>query len=260
MKERLEVAEKSLLLSIPYLIVLSLAYYWGYWGYFNIDAVSYYGVQDLIKGFAYTLPSVITIGTILFLGNNLLDYILDIAREKFSKSTVSAITSIPFAIFIILSFTDTMPDIVGNWIGTAVLVMMILTLIEGAFLGIKRHWNWAIDNTLSFFILKWLVSFGIISFLVSYSYGKHEAQSIIENQSFSYYKIKSDSDSTEFNSALKYLGKAGDYYFFISPDNKAKHIISIEKVPNLVLYNYDKTDSSSIHAYQNLVEKSLKHK
>ena len=55
--------DKALLWLVPYLYLVSVAYYWGYWGPFNIDALNYYPVSDLVKG--VTSPLIDTLGVAL---------------------------------------------------------------------------------------------------------------------------------------------------------------------------------------------------
>ena len=48
--EKLPPLSTLLLAFVPYLYVVSVAYYWGYWSAFDLDAFNYYGVSDLVKG------------------------------------------------------------------------------------------------------------------------------------------------------------------------------------------------------------------
>ncbi|MDO7888182.1 hypothetical protein [Hymenobacter cheonanensis] len=254
MKERLEVAEKTLLLSIPYLIVLSLAYYWGYWGYFDIDAISYYGVQDLVKGFAYALPGVLVVGVMLIIGNKVLDWLVLTIRKRFSERIINILLSVLWLAFAYFLFNDKIPNSTTNWIGPAVAAMLILFVLELLFIVIKSHWAWALKSPTPFFLIKWSAIFVIISFFSSYSYGKNSAKSIGKNKHFSYAQLNASSDSIKVKLPFKYLGKAGDYYFFLSSDNKEKRIISTQKIPDLILYDYDENDSTSTRAYRSVMK------
>lgn len=252
MKERLEATEKGLLLLIPYLIVLSLAYYWGYWGYFDIDAVSYYGVQDLIKGFAYTLPAVLTVGVAILVGSQTLDFYLTVLQKRFNKPVARVLYAIPFIAFILLVFSDIISDSAGDWVGPVVVTVIVLGLSEVLLNVIGGYWAWAIANAVSFFFVKWLVVFSIVSFVSSYSYGRNEARSISKNRRFPYAQLALSLDSVKEMRPFKYLGKAGDYYFFISCDNTEKRIVSAQTIPTLVLHQYDRNDSASTRAYRAL--------
>ncbi|MBH8567322.1 hypothetical protein KB206_00385 [Microvirga sp. STS02] len=252
MKERLEAAEKSLLLLIPYLIVLSLAYYWGYWGYFDIDAVSYYGVQDLIKGFAYSLPAVLTVGIAILAGSQTLDFYFTALRKRFKKPVARTLYGIPFIAFIFLIFSDNVPESAGDWVGPIVVTVIVLGLSEVLLNVISGYWDWAITNPIPFFFVKWLVVFSIVSFVSAYSYGRNEARSISKNRHFSYSQLALSPDTAQAKRPFKYLGKAGDYYFFISWDNKERRIVAVQTIPTLVLHDYDKNDSASIRTYHAL--------
>lgn len=254
MKERLETAEKSLLLLIPCLVVLSLAYYWGYWGYFGIDAISYYGVQDLIKGFAYALPAVVLLGIAFIIINKALDLYIAMIRKRFGKVAGPVLAGLPYVLFFVLYFSDFLPEAAENWLGPTEAAILIITLLDIVLTVLGSHWEWTADNAVSFFLIKWLVLFCIISFVSSYIYGKKEAENIAENRHFSYTQLSIRPDSANIKTTFKYLGKAGDYYFFISPDNEEKRIVTVQTMPTLVLHDYNKDDSISVRTYRKLVK------
>lgn len=53
---------RQLQLAVPYAIVVSVLYLFGYWGTFQINPLEYVGVGDLIKLAAYPLMTVLVIG------------------------------------------------------------------------------------------------------------------------------------------------------------------------------------------------------
>lgn len=56
--------DKAILWLLPYLYLVSIAYYWGYWGTFDIDAFSYYAVADLVKGVTAPIASALAYSVI----------------------------------------------------------------------------------------------------------------------------------------------------------------------------------------------------
>jgi hypothetical protein len=248
MKERLEIAEKSLLLFIPYLIVLSLAYYWGYWGYFNIDAISYYGVQDLIKGFTYALPVVLLLGIMLIVINVLIDQIVLKLRKRFNKWITLVICLIPSIFILWLLFDKISDNKILHWESIFILIMVFSTILEGFFKALNS-WDWATNNPASFFATKWATIFCFVSFVSSFAYGRDKAMNINDNKYFSYMLLTTASDTTKPKQLFKYLGKAGDSHFFLSPDNKEKRIIAASILPTLILHECNVSDSASVRAY-----------
>jgi hypothetical protein len=255
MKEKLEIAEKSVLLLIPYLIVLSLAYYWGYWGTFGIDAISYYGVQDLIKGFTYALPVVLLLGIFFIISNAAMGEIMSFLNKRFNRWLVLIAFIIASGI-VFWFLSDRVPDNTTIrwelfWVG----LMMLSTLLEALFGAVKRDWQWAASNVKSFFLIKWLTIFCCVSFISSYAYGINEAHNISDNNYFSYMQLAVVPDTAKPKLTFKYLGKAGDSYFFISPNNKEKRIVAASIMPTLVLHYYDRNDSLSIRDYNATLNK-----
>ncbi len=53
---------RQLQLAVPYAIVVSVIYLFGYWGTFQINPLEYVGVSDLIKLAAYPLMTVLVLG------------------------------------------------------------------------------------------------------------------------------------------------------------------------------------------------------
>ncbi|SHL26242.1 hypothetical protein [Hymenobacter psychrotolerans] len=274
----IENADKLLLLFVPYLIIVSCLYYYGYWGTLGIDIFPYMGVEDLIKGVAFPLR-ISLIRLAFFAGLIILlcyaiyrDEVSEASEKQAADSTstkkemsgksrsiqilISLIISILFIYYIYLSATDAYDMATGNYIKTGIpsfvsfLLLFAIMLITDriaisqgyAFQTHIEHGK-IIHNNIpkSTFVF---TSIFIIIFLIPYSFitGYYDARDITEYRQYSYVKRPAFQDNEQLNkryNSLLYLGKFGDYHFFSTVDQKQRIIINSDSLPTLLLYHYN---------------------
>jgi hypothetical protein len=208
---------------VPYALATSLLYLFGYWSSFQINILEYVSLPDVIKLAIYPL----VIGAFLSLVGF---YVQVIVGTSFTADPEKAFIVVSrkyvgwtnwivfFLILGILFFKRT-----GSWYVTA--GFLLAFLVSFNFLGTDKLKNYIPHPSARKVIL---FSVSIILF-TSYGRGKENAERILNGTR---YKTVSTSVFKEKGSAgfddkkllegldkLKYIGTAGDYFFFISMDN-----------------------------------------
>jgi hypothetical protein len=244
--------DNALLWIIPYLYVVSIAYYWGFWGALGIDAFNYYQVSDLVKGvtspLATTLAWIGAFGLFMIVWDRIMSAILE------RNLTLFVIVSI--VLFLCIGF-----GYYWSW-------RLVISTIPAAGSELKWHSSWILtgafiltrylDNNLPKTFLEGRLRTIVILFFVmlpcqAHLDGRNKSLFIREGQEFDY--VVADSLAGP-KSVYKFLGKAGEYYFLSTLDNQKRIITPAEKMSPLVIEHYLKTDSASIKRFL-VTEKSL---
>ena len=265
--------DKAILWLIPYLYLVSVSYYWGYWGLFDIDAFNYYPASDLIKGvtspIVSTLKVTCTILVITLIGRFIFAKLLkklSIAWQILLIEAVFLLFSATIVVAVIISykiyFTHNLNRI-GNKIseGNQSLQLVfgpyMIFLFAGTLIAyiIESHLE-AID----LYSFKYVLRSSGIYFLIilpgqAYFDGLGKAIRIKQGESFNY--TIADAIVSPQKKVYKYLGKAGDYHFLLTTDNTKYIIIPTDKLIPLIIENFQATDTSSTRRYKQNIESIL---
>lgn len=243
--------DKALLWSLPYLYLVAIFYYWGYWGTFEIDAINYYPISDLVKGVTARFASTLLWTICYFLIWAAYWYFLNsdwaeknqnrIRRPVLILGCIAFVTVISVAVLSMRSNPESQlrqsSPAFFRQLGSTTIPFMITTLTA---LGLevyhasKRN---AEKNSLRFLtsmLMLWLLC-------IAFTSGKNNAWAIIDNQNFEYVVMQ---DGLMKNGVYKYLGKAGDSLFFITLDN-SKHIIATAASINPITIEHYLNDQAS---------------
>lgn len=255
--------DKALLWLVPYLYLVSVAYYWGYWGPFNIDALNYYPVSDLVKG--VTSPLIDTLGTAvglsvaIFIGR----YVLGLMAKRLNLFWIAVIMVLIFLIiFFFIGYIIFTLHVVNTLLPanpkvyndvqflkhgiiqplTMILVFIIASLV--------------IESNLPFidvYSAKYVARSSAIYFLLffpcqAYMNGFDHAWQIQHNEVFDY--VLADSLAIPEKGIYKYLGKAGEYHILLTLDNLKRVIIPVDKLTPLTIERFIKEDIGSIQRFK----------
>lgn len=244
--------DKAILWLLPYLYLLSILYYWGYWGTFNIDVFNYYAVSDLVKGIISPLRNI--------------------------SSTLLVITIALFAVEWLGSFVKTKTVKVGLILSLAASVPLFLFLLYGIAYVMGSHPDPVHPESLPVYLFLSSVWFYIAARLAMRIYGgmpetfdpievirilfticlivfpsrvffnaKNEALLIKQNKEFNY--IIADSLVGKGRDIYKYLGKVGDSHILLTRDNSKSIIVPTSKIVPLVIESVSLADSASMRRY-----------
>jgi hypothetical protein len=241
--------DKAILWLLPYLYLVSTAYYWGYWGHFDIDAFNYYPISDLIKGITSPI-----LQTILF-STEILAFLLFlrfVVEDLFQRSPVVII--VIFGLLAVLStyiltsdnplyyFSDHKPgdtEAAERWLILIAIGNIISIVVHGRLPKLDKS-----NDSFRFIIINFLVLLPCRASVDGYTKAIH----IKNDSSFDY--VITDSLATKNKALYKYLGKAGDYYILSSLDNLKKIVIPTEKLSPLVTENMSIDDSASVQRFK----------
>jgi hypothetical protein len=217
---------KLLTLITPYAVAVSMLYLFGYWSSFGINILEYVSFPDVLKLAIYPVfigALIITSGIITRA------FLLDLDSIKRDE---------PEKIFMMVSRRY------ARWSSFVAFIGMILILIF-----IKEPQKWYLVGLLITYILiisiedisflrpflpnsairRWVVVASILVLTGSFGIGKQNADLILSGKRARIMSTKAFRDKgndvfkskglLEGQDSLKYLGAAGDYFFFISMDN-----------------------------------------
>jgi hypothetical protein len=236
---------KALLWLVPYLYLVSIMYYWGFWGTFRIDAFNYYQISDIIKGITAPISSPLTFISIMggYLASvSILKAILDewgwlnklnlIAQLIIGASILIAYGASYF--WLMAHFTEqrihTQLTSNENENVTDSIILFISSCIIGVVItatNIKQEDGIKKISIVGAFALS-------LSMLPSLSFGQGKLTALRAKRKIIY----------------KYLGKTGEYYILIDLNNRRHHIISISKIDPITLENYSLDDAISLNRFR----------
>lgn len=242
--------DKALLWLVPYLYLVSVAYYWGYWGSFDIDIFNYYPVSDLVKGVTAPLGG----SLVLVTGFGFILFFLKNHFNSTNNSRTSIILSIigTLSAFAIISYFKRGDQSVYAFTGLrtkaviCVAVVVALSALIDNRLPETTKLNDAIRGAAVLFLL-------FLPFQAHLD-GLHRALKIQFGQEFDY--VVTDS-LMQTEHMYKYLGKAGDYQVLLSQNNNTRIIISSDKLDPLVIERFTLEDSASIRRFNVHKKKQL---
>jgi uncharacterized Tic20 family protein len=250
-----ELLKNPILLVIPYLYVVSICYYWGYWGMFNIDIFNYYGVQDIIKGATnsmfFTLVLVLLMMSLVTsfhyliqesIRNNVMKF-LDKHATKFLLFNISII------IIGIYSFykVATSPQGISRDEPELTVITLFIIIIPFALSYIVYE---IVFKNIAFkdkFIKSSIVIFCLSLPVNSFAGGIASSLSVLNDSKFDYI-INSKKKST-IRGVYKYLGKAGDYYFLSTLNNKQYITVKADSIQPLIINHYSAEDLKSVEYF-----------
>lgn len=206
---------------VPYALVTSLLYLFGYWSSFQINILEYVSLPDVIKLAIYPL----VIGALI----SLVGFYVQVTMT-FTADPEKAFILVPskFArwlnwVILLLIFGIVLFKRTGSWYVTA--GFLLASLVSFNFVGSDKLKNYIPHPSARKVIL---FSVSVILF-TSYGRGKENADLILSGKRYktvstSVFKEKGsvnfdDKKLLEGLDKLKYVGTAGDYFFFISMDN-----------------------------------------
>lgn len=221
-------------LIVPFGILVSLLYLFGYWSTFGINILHFAALTDVIKLAIYPL----FISAVLSFAGL---YFQALVRGQFSETEPSKV------------FIELKPPAI-RWVSIIASVSMIATIavlhgngfalsIAGVFLAFIVNINIGPLPVLKPFlpnpVIRQFASWAILVVLFSsFGRGRQDAEEILKGKdgkvvSTAIFKGKGTEEFKskgllEKHETLKYLGAAGDYFFFLTPDNTETIIAKYE--------------------------------
>lgn len=251
--------DKALLWLIPYLYLLSVTYYWGFWGTFNVDAFSYYAVSDLVKGVIAPIGTPAALMALLIFGA----LALIISAKTFSNwlitKEIRVITQIVLSIFFAFVFffcfrfafaffvhkrlhtdIDDKNHLIAVLTSLFFVLAVVLSFVTAASHAISKSFNYFFTTILYTGFLLYLPCQGFLA-------GKENAMRISQNKEFDYVIADSLAGPKGF---YKYLGKAGDYHVLVTLDNVKRIIVPADELNPLVIEQYSLDVPASIRRFR----------
>jgi hypothetical protein len=243
--------DKALLWSLPYLYLVAIFYYWGYWGTFEIDAINYYPISDLVKGVTARLASTLLWTTISFLLYAAYWLFLDSGWAKNNPHILRrmfiglACLCAALVILVLVLFKMTSPSLpvdqsskpfFQQTLAGALpfLVAVLISFSLETYYIVKKGMRANSLRVLTFLYMVWLPCNSFVS-------GKKAAWAVIENKDFDYIVMRG---GVMEDGIYKYLGKAGESLFFVTLDN-SKHIVATAASINPIVVEHYLNDRAS---------------
>jgi hypothetical protein len=218
---------KILSLLASFALVVCSLYLFGYWSSFGINILEFVTLSDVIKLGIYPLVVGVVGGAasliIGFLGGTILptpsyDGAEGAAITRMHKiiKIIIILMLVGFAVFLYLQNNPYFWYITG----AVITLTLILTIAD-----VKMFEPLIPNPSIRSFILA--VGMGILP--LSYGIGKTNAQSVLNGKSAKVVSTQTFKESETFKSkgqdALKFVGVAGDYFFFITMDNSVIYAV-----------------------------------
>ena len=276
--------DSAILWLLPYLYLVSVMYYWGFWGTFDIDAFNYYAVGDLVKG--VTAPIGPTLLYVLGIALCLVLVVMFFRTPDTPQAALAVIIFVPVSIafsyyayrtvdifphysfanaFTNINLTSsleakrqagllqktTSPFYANNpflLLSTFVYVASTLVASMTALSSSKSEASLR-TNLLRFFGILFIILMPGQAFTT----GKGRAIIVKNNRAFDHVVA----DSLVYPKGVyKYLGKAGEYQILLTLDNLKRIIVPTSKLNPLVLESFSLDDSASVQRF-NVLQKQL---
>jgi hypothetical protein len=236
--------DSAILWLLPYLYLVSVAYYLGFWGTFDIDAINYYPVSDLVKGVTIPISMTSTIAAVLEITMAYVKYSAEKILRKSGALTLGSIMVVTFLVTTI-SFICRNNSIVDDVAKTTNMFRNIAGILLFVFVVITAKVESTFTPTS---ISKSTLRFSYLLFALYLPCqanidGRINALVIHENEEFNYVKVDSIAAP---KGIYKYLGKAGDYHFLLSTDNIKQVIMPSDKMNSLVIEHFSRKDRLSV--------------
>ncbi|WP_139921187.1 hypothetical protein [Hymenobacter sp. DG01] len=227
-------------------------------GQLNIDAFNYFQFQDLAKGIAFPFRAQffsiikLTFGLFaVYIFNWIFIQLLDKLKVQKWKGQYRLISLVlilgtlygtPYWYYKQIRDVDyTTADLPGKFEFWTICAGIVLSSMLANVLipdDKKEKKPWLNTNMLT----SQLLFVVIVTTVDAYALGYFNAKRVLDNVAFEYAdsKIIADLPTSQQSDTLKYLGKAGDTFFWLTRDNKQRIIVDKSKVPVLILQGYRK--------------------
>jgi hypothetical protein len=245
---------------LAYLYFVSICYHWGYWNAFNVDIFNYFGIQDLVKGAAFALPSTffwlaIILGLPLSISFLFSDAVLEGAK-KIVLNNKKIILILMFLAILILLFiiykiihddslyknkgipSSTADDTLFFSALVPFIILCIASLVACIILSRGIFGNLTFRQR----AIKTTIYLAAIVLPANAWFGGLNTSVLIRRELL-YDYIISDKVDGKLNEYI-FLGKAGDYYF-LHEGNK-QIAIKADSIQPLILYHYNAYDTASV--------------
>jgi hypothetical protein len=239
--------DKAALWLIPYLYLVSVLYYWGYWGTIGIDVFNYYPVTDLIKGITAPLRTSLLLSLVAGIYFIMIKFIVERIKYK------NIIPRFWLAGFIILLLNPT-KDYIGKLVHTAYERLVFNTeIINTSFIFFSVLSAYYINkgsnnkNRILEQIKFSLTCAALLLPVQSFCDARKLALATQFNQRFLY---NTTAYITKKAVIYKYLGKTGDYQVFETLNNYKKIIVPVGDLKPFVFEEYSMSNKESLNRFR----------
>jgi hypothetical protein len=239
--------DKAILWLIPYLYLVSVLYYWGYWGTLGVDVFNYYPVTDLIKGI--TTPLRTSLALALFTGVYFifLKFLIDKSKKQYTNRMTWLMG------FIILTLNPTLDYFNKKTHTDYTRLMYHMELIENCFTFLMVIISYYVNKNLT--KMNWVLDHARFSLLCatlilpvqSFCDGRKIALATQFNRNFLYTVTAYVNKRTV---VYKYLGKTGDYQVFETLNNHKKIIIPVTELKPFIFEEYSMNDRGTLSRFR----------
>ena len=221
-----DVTKYSTLL-IPYSIMISTCYLYGYWNSFSIDFYSYISASELA---IRSIAPFFSIGIVSALGfftqferkSEVIEAELSVQFRPTRNEIISLLGIVAISL-VLLYLLQSFIVIIFSAIFVFGLILYIKLLIPSFFKLNKAY-----------------IYFLIVLPIFSFVDGKLKSTQIINGENFSYfqYKINDNSTCLENDKDQRYIGKLGEFVFIYSKSKNSVIIHEFKKTTPLILLKY----------------------
>lgn len=238
--------EKLLYLLFPFALLISTVYYYSYWGTFKINVFLFLEIQDIIMGAAYPLIGSACLVILYVLLNSaalhtpsftkfarITLFMSKRPRFKLARSIfLLAFLSI-ISVLLVVDFRTT--DL--SYVSAYLVLFIVLSICASALLIIYGIGEEVIKSR----FLRFMLSAGMFLMLsLSFWSGNVSGAKVIDGHSYDFTTLPLEGSASNEGQKVKFLGQAGDYFFFLSMDNQKKYIVNRDQVKTLILEEYNK--------------------
>lgn len=229
---------KLTILAVPLSVAIAVCYLEGYWGTFNIDIFSFLTFSEIA---VLSIEPIWKVGISTILGACIgigINRYEDASKEKTDSKTKIIKFFLGFISFLMVLILAIVFFYGGPTKWKIIPLLLTIPLVGIVALTGVLHKDGKIHRT-TFFILM----FTILLFTQSYGLGKAKALHIEQGSMFTYIHNTELNKYTEKPEDVRYLGKAGSYFFVYLADKKQVLSINLDKIEALKFVNH--TNSSS---------------
>jgi hypothetical protein len=223
-----------------YLITVGILYLWGYWSSFNVNILEYLSLTDVIRWTAYPIATAfgfLAIGALL--GEYLVGqgfFPVGAGRNSRTGKFLGRFSVLLAILYVVVLVALALSNAPNKWRLLSLLLATPIYLFaknHGLLLGLIPNDS---ARSVVIFLLALLPTF-------AYGQGRLEAEQIMDGRKFDYAlspidQVSSPADANP-NQKMRYLGHAGDFFFFLNP---ASHVLVITKFQDdkaLLLKHFD---------------------
>lgn len=202
-------------LAVPYSILVSIFYLFGYWSAFDIDFYSYISVQEIA---IRSIAPFIYVGIVSFLG-----FFTSRDDEKNNKNYSKRINLVILFFALLLCLFIILFVNAYRFLAYSIIFITIITF----YFRITK--NKLLDNKFVFYLI-------ILLPALSYFYGRTESEKIIKG--VEYQKIAFCNNKQFFNinsQENRYIGKISEFLFIYIPSEKSTLVINYNESTPLII-------------------------